>query len=100
MIIWKGWGLIVIPIFFLAPFITGWLLRFFPFHLGSNFSMSLGYVLAAVACWFIGKKLNYIHGQAKYAFKDQHSLFFIPVQHWGILFGALSILMMFGFLWR
>ena len=44
-------------------------------------------VLAAVACWFVGRMLNKGEGKAA------HTLFFVPMQYWAFLILALGLIL-------
>jgi hypothetical protein len=108
MIIWKGWGILV-------PLITAFLvvitLILFEslmapetFTKYSNYIMSFGGGLSALAVWVLGKKLNSgaertlldeTSGE-KVTIKANHSLFFINFEYWAIPLALLSAMFIFS----
>lgn len=91
MIIWNGWGILVVLIaaVFTAPlgFLAAELLGSDAAGLGAG----LGLVLGAVGVHFAGKKLNApkqgFHpatGQPV-EYRNSHTFFFVPMQYWAFI---------------
>lgn len=105
MIIWRGWGILVVLIVGLFELI-GYTLIVEPLGLDTKSTSAdiIGYLLflpAAVVIWFVGKYLN---GKSKRVVIDKetgqeitlpvaHSLFFVRMEYWAIIFAALSIIL-------
>ena len=103
-IIWKGYG-------FLVPFIAAAVIGVFSVLLWQLFPKSvllgpcLGSFAAAAAIWFIGKKFNSptknrimidkANGR-EFLFKPDLSLFFIKMQYWAFIVGAVGLLLLLG----
>ena len=108
LVIWRGWGILVIPIVALTgipvivilnlaaaglklPAWTGFL------------ALALGLFAAAAANWFIGKRFNGAPGRElidpktneRVVLKSRHSLFFIQMEYWAI---PLALLGVFAFI--
>ncbi|MEM9339101.1 MAG: hypothetical protein AAGA66_10260 [Bacteroidota bacterium] len=95
MIIWSGRG-------FLAPLVfisTGVLFTFLLPEGQSDLAVSIGFILAGVFSWVMGRKWN---GEAPKTYLDQatnqqvvvkpnHTLFWIKIEYWGIVFGAIGL---------
>jgi hypothetical protein len=98
VLIWRGWGIVVVGIAFVALFIGGalgavigarWLVP------GSGIFLILG----GVATWYLGRRMNANTtrqlvdpktGQAVVIRRD-HSLFFIKVEWWGPIMAAVGL---------
>jgi len=103
-IIWKGYG-------FLVPFITAGVITPVSVVLWQLFPKCIflgpciGSFAAATAIWFIGKKCNSsdknrtmidkASGQ-EFIFKPDHSLFFIKMQYWAFIVGAVGVFLFLG----
>ena len=95
MIIWRGWGflafLYAFAAFAMVMMVTDALVPGgnLPFLFGS------GLLLAAVATWFTGLLLNQSGPRRKLAavneLTNRHTFFFIPLQYWGFVLGALAM---------
>ncbi|UFS93411.1 hypothetical protein [Nocardia huaxiensis] len=98
MIVWRGWGILVV-VFLLVGFFVGQ-------ALGKGVDMpeagaSVGTLAASVAIWFLGSHLNrpvegydQETGQPR-VYKNAHTLFFIPMQYWvvvGLVYTAANVL--------
>ena len=97
ILIWTGWGviLIFIPI----------LLMLFSYLLGLNtdndFILGIVLLISGALMWFLGKRINigeektYIdvetQEQIQVSTKNRHTLFFIPIHYWGILVALFGI---------
>ncbi len=104
MIIWKGWGILAVIIAIVcsvvmqlacdAVFGAG-------YYKSSSWAMPLALLLASGLIFFVGQKLN---GKAarvvidketgeEYLLKSTHSLFWIPLQYWGVVTAVLAVWM-------
>ena len=104
MIIWSGLGILVVPIVIvclvLSMIFTG---RFssdpdyFELH---GWPMALGFLSAAISCWFLGRRLHASGSQtlidpqtgAPVILRRRHTLFFIPMQWWGLILVLFSLM--------
>ena len=93
MIIWSGLGFLVVLIpLVISIFTIGYLGN-------SNLVFYLGFVVSAVLIWMIGRKMNNKPGREvvdkktgeEIILKQNHSLFWIKMEYWGILIGILGI---------
>ena len=101
MIVWKGFGILIPVLAFLAVF-CGQLVQDalgFETPAGQDLSMQAALIwrtiplfIASVIIWFLGKQLNKKHvttytdgktgEEVEQVRQEQHSLFFIPFQYW------------------
>jgi hypothetical protein len=100
MIIWKGYGFLVLVIAVVLGAAVSMLFK--QFGLSEDLGAGIGALIAAVAIWFTGAKLN---SPAKnrtvvdkrtgqeIVLQPGHSLFFIKVQYWAFIVGAIGLLM-------
>lgn len=97
MIVWKGWGILILPI---AMICVAPLAALSSSALGPEFTglgISVGLALAAVASYLLGQRMN--RPVAGYhpatgrpvEYRNQHTLFFLPMQYWGFLLLAGSV---------
>ena len=90
MIVWRGWGVLALLIGGLGGGLgTGLGVALGGARDRANYGTVTGLLLAAVAIWFVGSALNKpkpgyhpATGQPV-LFRNQHSLFFVPMQFWG-----------------
>ena len=108
VIIWRGWGFLVIPIAF-ACFVVGAMMgaSLQGMGLAANWAQALGYLIAtAVAAggiWIIARMITNSRpprrlvdqqtGQEVVIRADAGSLFFIPTRFWAFIVLALGLLM-------
>ncbi len=94
MIIFSGWktliGLLGASLIIIAAGATN-----------SNFVLALGFIAAGVGLFIFGKWSNRprsgfdpVTGEPR-LFKGGNSIFFIPLQWWGVAFAALGVFAMF-----
>lgn len=85
MIVWRGWGILVIVITAACVGLGGLILSLLGYSLDSkmDFVTKLFMLPASVMIWFVGRWLNRPI--------KRHSLFFIPMEYWGFILGVLSI---------
>lgn len=99
MIIWKGWGILVVLIAGALAGIGGATLGS---ALGTDEASGIGaaggLALAAPLVFFVGQRFNAPvagydprTGQPT-TFRNAHTLFFIPMQYWSILLLVLSVI--------
>ncbi len=90
MIIWSGQGRLAGIIFLAAVGIL------FLFGLDDKRALLFGSILAAPFIWIIGRNLNKPEErfdrktQQKVIYKNNHSMFGVPVQYWAIIYVVLS----------
>ena len=94
MIIWSGWGILVVG-FAVAGMVLGGLVG-----AGSNIGLGIGLALSALPIWLVGRRLNdpssartLVDPQTgqTVVFQRTHSLFWIPMQWWAIAALVLAI---------
>lgn len=101
MIFWKGWGIIGIAFPILVAAVIA--------SLGStddnyNWYYFIGLTLSAIPVWFIGKHLNrnkdevYTNERTgqRFTLGNSHTLFFIPLQYYAIVYPILGIIPTFA----
>ncbi len=100
MIIWRGWGSLALLIAALFQLIGYGIFTLFGLDAASDAAKYTGYLMflpAAVVLWIIGKKMNKPIAHTDQATgkqvisKARHSLFFIPIEYWAIIYILLSI---------
>ncbi len=97
MIVWSGRGYLSTLV--LAVIVFG-LTSILPKE-QSDYAYIIGLLLAGVFSWFMGKKWNTPEGKTlvdketgqEVILKPNHSLFWIKMEYWGIIFGAISLIM-------
>jgi hypothetical protein len=101
IMIWKGWGLLVLVIAALIVVLTT--IVFDKIGLPVAFGSALGMIISAFAIWQAGNKLNsplknrvLIDKQtgAEVILKPDHSLFFIKMQYWAFVAGAIGLFLL------
>ncbi|SFL15614.1 hypothetical protein SAMN03159341_103523 [Paenibacillus sp. 1_12] len=107
MVIWKGAGILTIPIVFVMIFLTMGIASIFIDHpmdsVNEHVCVGIGSILSAVPIWYAGKYYNRNKDQIYLDMKTgrqiqlgvQHSLFFIPMQFCAfvaIFIGVLALL--------
>ncbi|WP_211440838.1 hypothetical protein [Collimonas humicola] len=105
IVIWKGWGLLVIVITALIVVLTTVL--FEKAGLSVAYGGALGMILSAGAIWLAGNKFNSPQKNrvlldkrtgAEVILKPDHSLFFIKMQYWAFIAGAIGLFMLVNLL--
>jgi hypothetical protein len=87
MLIFRGFGILVVPVAVGCQLAA---------QIGLDTVMrrpntvAFGWATAAVACWFLGRKLNGPDGS------KQHSFFFIPVEWWSVVLLAAALVNLIG----
>jgi len=103
MVVWKGWGLAVIGFIFLFVLPIQLLVEYF-YGVGQYQALSwpvpLAFLLGAIPTTLVGQMLNNKPARVlidpdtheKVELKREHSLFWIPMQYWGVILVILSAL--------
>lgn len=96
MIVWSGKGILSVLVL-VASFVL--LVNIIPQAQG-NYAFVLSFLIAGAFSWFMGKKWN--EGEARtiidkatgqeLILKPNHSLFWIKMQYWGVIFGAFGLI--------
>ncbi len=103
LIIWKGWGFlaVVIPLAFMVLGQFGFDFiydkGFYSAH--SSWTAPLVSLLSTPLIYFVGNKLNNKPGRLlidpetneQVILKNTHDLFWIPLQYWSFIVGAISL---------
>ena len=104
MIIWKGWGLMALLIPLLSTLFVGMTVDSIygvHFYRSNDWAMPLVLVLSSIIVFYLGCKLNNKPGKIvidietneQMELKHTHSMFWIPLQYWGVITTAFSIWM-------
>lgn len=96
MLIWSGWGILVVPVTLLVggsvTVLLGTLLNAAGLDRMAGLALVIGLLAAAGANWWVGQRLNGRPGRVlldpatgqQVVLRRRHSLFFIPVQWWAV----------------
>ena len=103
MIIWKGYGILVLVISFALCALLN--LVFSSMGLMEDIGVAVGALISGISIWFVGNKFNATEktktlidkqtGQ-EFTLKPDHSLFFIKMQYWAFIIGGLGLIMLIG----
>ena len=105
MIIWKGYGFLVLIIAVAVGAVVS--LIFGAVGSTEDIGAGVGAIISAGIIWIIGNKLNsetksrtMVDKQTgqEIVFKPNHSLFFIKMQYWAFIVGGIGIIMLIGIL--
>ncbi len=113
ILIWRGWGILVIPIvaaaFFISIALTAVLRSAgLPVHWAAALSTAASSVLAGLSLWFIAKGLSGkvvrrlvdpATGKDVLFRRSAGSLFFIPTKYWAFIVPVLGLLLGADFAW-
>lgn len=102
MLIWKGYGFLAFLVF-LVSFLVVELAVGETFYRTHRWVDFFGFVISALFCYFVGKKLNNNKGKVyidkktgeEVLIKKTHSLFFIKMEYWGIIFLVIGCIYLF-----
>ena len=98
MVVWSGKGFLSVLVLIVSLFLF---VKLMPTEYG-DYAFVLSFFIAAVFSWFMGKKWNEeetrtlvdkASGQ-EIILKPNHSLFWIKLQYWGIIFGAFGLIIL------
>ena len=107
MIIWKGWGILVIVIAVAAIIIIQGVVgaasgdpQFYEVH---DWPKGLALLLAAVGVYFVGRYFNNKPGRVmidkatgrEFVFRRVHSLFFVRMEYWAFVLAAIGVVLFF-----
>ena len=104
MIVWKGWGFLVAVIVFFTSLIAELISESFTnnenYYQEHGFPLSLALLVAGIISGLLGKWLNTRKAKVfiekdtgkEIVIKNSHSLFFIPMEYWGIILAVSSVL--------
>ena len=108
MVFWKGNGYLalVIPVMLmlivsiLFSLITGIDLNKEP----NVIPLFIGLLISSFTCWKVGKRMNGGEGRIlidpntseKVLLKHEHTFWFIKLEYWGVIWGIISILVLFS----
>ena len=98
MIVWSGKGFLSV-IVLVASFVL--LVNAFPKEQG-DYAFVLAFFIAGAFSWFMGKKWNEESGRTvidkasgqEILLKENHSLFWIKLHYWGIIFSAFGFIIL------
>lgn len=102
MIVWSGWGILVVPLVAITVGLFTIVAGAAGMH--NMVGMVAGFVAAAPLTWLLGRKLNGPDTSrtlvdpetgGTVVLQRRHSLFFIPVQYWAVPCIILSGLLLF-----
>jgi hypothetical protein len=109
MLIWKGWGILVVGIALAALFAGDIVARLLgagtapgeSVGTGETIAMGVALALAAIPTWYLGKRLNRNavrklvdpNTGAEVTLNQGHDLFFVPIQWWAPVMVVLGLLM-------
>jgi hypothetical protein len=99
MLVWSGRGFLSIIVLFVTLFLCVAVLP----KENADYGFVITAFVTALFSWFFGKKWNSKNERIlvdektgeRLSLKNNHSLFWIPLQYWGVIFGALGIIILF-----
>lgn len=103
MLIWRGWGILVIVL--AGVFLVGTQLivnAVFGADMYRAWMGGIGLLLAAVAVWFLGRRLNGRPGRTlvdqatgqRMVLRRKHDLFFIKMEYWAPILAVLGVVLL------
>ena len=103
MVVWKGWGLLIVGFIFMFVLpIELWVENYIGAgqYKALSWPIPLAMLLGAIPTTIVGMKLNNKPARVlvdaetgeKVEIKPEHSLFWIPMQYWGIILCGLALL--------
>ena len=104
MVVWKGWGLLVVLFLVICVFLVQKSVEAF-YYVGyyqeQAWPQPLVFLLASIPTTFFGLKLNNKPARVlvdpetgeQVEIKRDHSLFWVPMQYWGIILCGFAALM-------
>ena len=104
--IWRGYGFLV-PVIAVVPVVLIGVLFSSIFKTAPPYGIPIGTLVAAVALWYAGNSFNSpakdrvmidkLTGQ-EFILKPSHSFFFIKMQYWAYIVGAIGVFFMIALL--
>lgn len=107
MIIWRGWGILVVLITFailiLVQLTAGAISGDPQFYQKNDWPKGTALLLSAVAVYFVGYYLNHRPGRTvidkatgrELVLRRVHSLFFIRMEYWAFALAAIGFVLLF-----
>jgi len=106
MIIWRGWGIIAPLILILVMVILIPLSDFI--GINEDIAIGISLLISGLLIYLVGKQMNQgenrtlqdsqTREEVIFSTKNQHTLFFIPIQYWGIILCVISFFFTFSVL--
>ena len=102
VVVWRGWGPIVIAIGFLALLVGFLVTSTLGFdERGGDFIVGLALIAAGIGTWFLGVRMNRDAVRdlvdpktgEQVTVRGGHSLFFVSVRWWGVVMIAFGLYM-------
>lgn len=98
MIIWTGRGILSVLVLVLIILVFSQILP----NDYEDFAVILGFLSAGIFSWYFGKKWNNEHSKMlidketgkEIELKPNHSLFWIKMQYWGVIFTFFAIILL------
>jgi hypothetical protein len=105
MIIWKGYGFMVL----LIAIIIGAIVSYIFSIAGSTEDMGagVGAIISGIVIWFVGNHFNSSKNDRtvidkktgkEFILKQEHSMFFIKMQYWAFIVGGIGVFMIIDIL--
>jgi hypothetical protein len=107
VIIWKGWGILVVVITFLVLMGTelavGAIFGNPHYYQAHSWPKGVAFLLAALAVYFLGCYLSNRPGRVvidkvtgqELVLRRSHALFFIPMEYWGYILAVIGLVLFF-----
>lgn len=96
MIVFRGYGFLVLFFFLIPPGLLSWYDKLWPQHMDMRqgaMLAAIGWGLAGVICWMLGRSLNrqsHVTGRC-------HDLYFLRMEYWAFLLWSLTAVVLVGF---
>jgi hypothetical protein len=98
MIVWHGRGFLSVLVLIIVIFLFSKILP----QDYEDFAIVFGFLSAGIFSWYFGKKWNSEHGKLyidketgkEIEVKSNHSLFWIKMQYWGVIFTLIAIILL------
>lgn len=98
MIVWSGRGFLSAVVLIVSIVILAYIL---PKEQG-NYGIIISLFIAGIFSWFMGKKWNQKNTRTlvdkesgqEVTLKPNHSLFWIKMEYWGLIFGVLGLVVL------
>jgi hypothetical protein len=105
MIIWKGYGFLVLIIALAIGALFSFVFSAIGF--GEDLGAAVGALISSIVIWFVGLKFNtpqqtrtFIDKKTgqEVVMRPDHSFFFIKMQYWAFIVGSIGLIMLIGVL--
>lgn len=99
MLVWSGKG--ILPVILLVALVILFA-QVLPDEMGHQYGFGIPALITGAFSWFMGKRWNSEEGRViidkqtgqEMVLKSTHTLFWINVQYWGILFAIFGVIML------